>query len=79
MTHSTEASLALGSRRYSQLWMFLCGILIKTVLPSQWIGAPPDGPDAGPEVIASIVSYLVKPEAYFITGIQNQSFDDILY
>ncbi|OSX63706.1 hypothetical protein POSPLADRAFT_1139353 [Postia placenta MAD-698-R-SB12] len=33
-----------------------------------WIGAPPDGPDAGPEVIASIVSYLVKPEAYFITG-----------
>ena len=29
---------------------------------------PPDGPDAQPEVVASIVSYLVKPEAYFITG-----------
>jgi len=31
-------------------------------------GAPPDAPDAGPEVVASTVSYIVKPEAYFITG-----------
>ncbi|KZT00641.1 NAD(P)-binding protein [Laetiporus sulphureus 93-53] len=38
------------------------------------IGVPPDGPDAGPEVVASIVSYLVKPEAYFITG-QSISVD----
>ncbi|PCH44763.1 NAD(P)-binding protein [Wolfiporia cocos MD-104 SS10] len=27
-----------------------------------------DGPDAGPEGVASIVAYLVKPEAHFITG-----------
>jgi len=27
-----------------------------------------NGPSAGPEVVASIVSYLVKPEAYFISG-----------
>lgn len=26
------------------------------------------GPSAGPDVISSLVSYLVKPEAYFITG-----------
>lgn len=31
----------------------------------------PDLPDCGPEVIASLVSYLVKPEAYFITGRSN--------
>ncbi|TFY68515.1 hypothetical protein EVJ58_g975 [Rhodofomes roseus] len=31
-------------------------------------GLPPDGPDAPPEVVASLVSYLVKSEAYFITG-----------
>jgi len=27
-----------------------------------------DAPRAGPEVVASVVSYLVKPEAHFITG-----------
>jgi len=32
------------------------------------VGLPADGPEAEPHVIASIVSYLVKPEAYFITG-----------
>ncbi|KAJ3477940.1 hypothetical protein NLI96_g10115 [Meripilus lineatus] len=32
------------------------------------LGLQPDAPDADPSVIASIVSYLVKPEAYFITG-----------
>jgi len=32
------------------------------------IGGKPDDPDASPEVIASLVSYLCKPEAYFITG-----------
>lgn len=31
-------------------------------------GLPADSPEAGPEVIASIVSYLAKPESYFITG-----------
>ncbi|KZT10213.1 NAD-binding protein [Laetiporus sulphureus 93-53] len=28
----------------------------------------PNMPDAGPEVVASLVSYLAKPESYFITG-----------
>ncbi|EMD34709.1 hypothetical protein CERSUDRAFT_116897 [Gelatoporia subvermispora B] len=32
------------------------------------VGLDSNGPDAGPEVIASIVSYIVKPETYFITG-----------
>ncbi|OCH91284.1 NAD(P)-binding protein [Obba rivulosa] len=32
------------------------------------LGLPSNTRDAGPEVIASIVSYLVKPESYFITG-----------
>lgn len=32
------------------------------------MGAAPDGPDAGPEPVASVVAYLIKPEAYFITG-----------
>ena len=31
-------------------------------------GIPPDGPSATPDTVASLVSYLVKPEAYFITG-----------
>jgi len=31
-------------------------------------GLPPDAPDAEPEVVASIVSYLAKPESYFING-----------
>lgn len=31
-------------------------------------GMAPDGPDAEPEVVASLVSYLCKPEAHFITG-----------
>ncbi|KAH9836304.1 uncharacterized protein C8Q71DRAFT_858293 [Rhodofomes roseus] len=36
---------------------------------TKWVcGLPPDGPDAPPEVVASLVSYLVKSEAYFITG-----------
>ncbi|KAI0736289.1 hypothetical protein C8Q72DRAFT_941322 [Fomitopsis betulina] len=35
---------------------------------TQHAGLPPDMPSAGPEVVASLVSYLVKPEAYFITG-----------
>lgn len=40
---------------------------------------PPDGPDAGPEVVSSLVSYLVKPEAYFITGRLNRVlFADVL-
>ncbi|TCD65276.1 hypothetical protein EIP91_002838 [Steccherinum ochraceum] len=34
----------------------------------------PDAPDAGPEVVASIVSYICKPEAFFITG-QSISVD----
>ena len=29
---------------------------------------PVDGPEAGPEPVASIVAYLTRPEAYFITG-----------
>jgi len=29
---------------------------------------PVDSPEAGPDVIASIVSYLAKPESHFITG-----------
>ncbi|PCH44769.1 NAD(P)-binding protein [Wolfiporia cocos MD-104 SS10] len=42
---------------------------------TKWIlGVPPDGPDAGPEVVASIVAYLVRPEAHFITG-QSISVD----
>ncbi|KAF9805692.1 hypothetical protein IEO21_08955 [Rhodonia placenta] len=36
------------------------------------LAVPPSMPGAGPEVIASVVSYLVKPEAYFVTG---QSID----
>ncbi|KAI0072217.1 NAD-P-binding protein [Panus rudis PR-1116 ss-1] len=32
------------------------------------MGLPLDAPIAGPEVVASLVSYLCKPEAYFITG-----------
>lgn len=35
---------------------------------TQHAGLPPDVPSAGPEVVASLVSYLAKPEAYFITG-----------
>lgn len=31
-------------------------------------GLPADSPEAEPEVIASIVSYLANPESYFITG-----------
>lgn len=31
-------------------------------------GIPPHGPSATPDTVASLVSYLVKPEAYFITG-----------
>ncbi|KAH8082437.1 hypothetical protein BXZ70DRAFT_1012289 [Cristinia sonorae] len=31
-------------------------------------GIPLDGPEAGPDVVASYVSYLCKPEAHFITG-----------
>ncbi|EED79063.1 predicted protein [Postia placenta Mad-698-R] len=43
------------------------GATIKALL-----GIPLDSPEVGPDVIASVVSYLVKPEAYFITG---QSID----
>ncbi|OCH90206.1 NAD-P-binding protein [Obba rivulosa] len=32
------------------------------------LGLPPTHPHAEPDVVASIVSYLVKPESYFITG-----------
>jgi len=42
------------------------------------LGLPPSAPDAEPDVIASIVSYLVKPEAYFITG-QALSVDGGIY
>lgn len=35
---------------------------------AQLFGLPPDAPDAEPEVVASIVSYLAKPESYFING-----------
>lgn len=41
-------------------------------LPAQILGIPLDSPEVGPDVIASVVSYLVKPEAHFITG---QSID----
>ncbi|KAH8118156.1 NAD-binding protein [Phellopilus nigrolimitatus] len=34
----------------------------------QLCGVPPDIPDAYPDVVASIVSYLAKPEAHFING-----------
>lgn len=34
----------------------------------QTLNLTADMPRAKPEVIASLVSYLVKPEAYFITG-----------
>lgn len=34
----------------------------------QQLGFPADTPLPGPEVVSSLVSYLVKPEAYFITG-----------
>ncbi|KAI5116660.1 hypothetical protein M0805_000809 [Coniferiporia weirii] len=37
-------------------------------------GMPPDTRAAGPDSVASIVSYLVKPEAYFING-QSISVD----
>ena len=30
-------------------------------------------PPADPEVIASLVSYLAKPESYFITGVSDSS------
>ncbi|KAF9813557.1 hypothetical protein IEO21_05489 [Rhodonia placenta] len=43
------------------------GATIKALL-----GIPLDSPEVGPDVIASVVSYLVKPEAHFITG---QSID----
>ncbi|KAI0072216.1 NAD(P)-binding protein [Panus rudis PR-1116 ss-1] len=33
-------------------------------------GLPPDAPHAYPDVIASLVAYLTKPEAYFITGMK---------
>lgn len=35
---------------------------------AQLFGFPPDAPDAEPEVVSSIVSYLAKPESYFING-----------
>ncbi|EMD36457.1 hypothetical protein CERSUDRAFT_115474 [Gelatoporia subvermispora B] len=38
------------------------------------LGLPPTHPHAEPETIASIVSYLAKPEAHFITG-QSISVD----
>lgn len=31
-------------------------------------GLAPDSPEAGPETIASMVSYLARPEAHFVTG-----------
>lgn len=34
----------------------------------QKLGLPQEAPDADADVVASLVSYLVKPEAYFITG-----------
>ncbi|CCM01196.1 uncharacterized protein FIBRA_03244 [Fibroporia radiculosa] len=34
----------------------------------QLFGLPLDSPEAQPEVISSMVSYLAKPESYFITG-----------
>ncbi|KAF9800493.1 hypothetical protein IEO21_10359 [Rhodonia placenta] len=43
------------------------GATVKAIL-----GIPLDSPEVGPDVIASVVSYLVKPEAHFITG---QSID----
>ncbi|KAH9932208.1 short chain oxidoreductase [Fomitopsis serialis] len=38
------------------------------------LNVPLDSPEAGPDVVASIVAYLVKPEAYFVTG-QTLSVD----
>lgn len=33
-------------------------------------GCPQDIPYTGPDAIASLVSYLTKPESYFITGMK---------
>ena len=32
------------------------------------LGYRPDDPEGKPEEVASLVSYLAKPESYFITG-----------
>jgi len=29
---------------------------------------PPDSPEAYPDVVGKLVAYLIKPEAYFMTG-----------
>ena len=38
---------------------------------TQRLGLPLEAPDASPDVVASVVSYIVKPEAYFITGMDT--------
>ncbi|KZT10214.1 NAD(P)-binding protein [Laetiporus sulphureus 93-53] len=42
-------------------------IIVNAYAPG-FIKTPMNMPDAGPEVVASLVSYLAKPESYFITG-----------
>ncbi|EPS94917.1 NAD-binding protein [Fomitopsis schrenkii] len=39
------------------------GAALKTLMR-----VPSDAPEAGPEPVASVVAYLIRPEAYFITG-----------
>lgn len=34
-------------------------------------GLAPDSPEAGPETVASMVSYLASPEAHFVTGLST--------
>ena len=51
-----------------------CLNLIQQAHVPQLMGFPPETPDAEPEVVASAVSYLCKPEAHFITG-QTISID----
>lgn len=44
----------------------------------QVLAVPPSMPGAGPEVIASVVSYLVKPEAYFVTGMPPYVYQPLI-
>ena len=39
----------------------------------QRFGLPPDVPIGSPDVIASYVSYIVRPESYFINGKPSSS------
>lgn len=63
-----EGALAPPSRRYVRDLTASYGKVTSLHLLTQLLGIPLDSPEVGPDVIASVVSYLVKPEAYFITG-----------